>query len=116
VLSDNTAAASDDDGVKEEAPETPINLKEEDFVYLLEPPNNSLPSCLIVFTGGAGLGTYPQIAYNELLLRISNRLYVWCCLYILGRSLDPDCDYFFHWSVISLTNLGLSLSLFNFCT
>jgi hypothetical protein len=29
---------------------------------------------VIVFTGGAGLGAYPQIAYNELLLRISNRL------------------------------------------
>jgi hypothetical protein len=46
----------------------------KDIVYLLEPPNKSVPSCLIVFVGGAGLGTYPQIAYNELLLRISNRL------------------------------------------
>lgn len=46
----------------------------EDVVYLLEPPNKSLPSCIIVFVGGAGLGTYPQIAYNELLLRLSNRL------------------------------------------
>jgi Protein of unknown function (DUF1350) len=45
-----------------------------DYVYLLEPPYNSIPSCIIVFTGGAGLGTYPQIAYNELLLRLSNRL------------------------------------------
>ena len=47
---------------------------ENDFVYLLEPPNKSIPSCLIVFTGGAGLGTYPQIAYNEFLFRLSNRL------------------------------------------
>ena len=46
----------------------------EDFVYLLEPPNNSVPSSLIVFVGGAGLGNYPQIAYNELLTRISNSL------------------------------------------
>jgi Protein of unknown function (DUF1350) len=46
----------------------------QDFCYLLEPPNNSLPSCLIVFTGGAGLGAYPHIAYNEFLLRLSNRL------------------------------------------
>jgi Protein of unknown function (DUF1350) len=46
----------------------------QDYCYLLEPPNNSIPSCLIVFTGGAGLGTYPQIAYNEFLLRLSNRL------------------------------------------
>jgi Protein of unknown function (DUF1350) len=45
-----------------------------DYCYLLEPPENSVPSCLIVFTGGAGLGTYPQIAYNEFLLRLSNRL------------------------------------------
>jgi len=43
-------------------------------VYLLEPPNRSLPSCVVLFWGGAGLGTYPQVAYNEMLLRISNRL------------------------------------------
>jgi Protein of unknown function (DUF1350) len=47
---------------------------DDEYVYLLEPPYNSIPSCIIVFTGGAGLGTYPQIAYNELLLRLSNRL------------------------------------------
>ena len=47
---------------------------QQDYVYLLEPPNNTIPSCLIVFTGGAGLGTYPQIAYNEFLFRLSNRL------------------------------------------
>lgn len=45
-----------------------------DSVYLLEPPNLSTPSCLIVFVGGAGLGQYPHIAYNELLLRISDKL------------------------------------------
>ena len=44
------------------------------MVYLLEPPNQSVPSCIITFVGGAGLGSYPQIAYNELLLRISDRL------------------------------------------
>ena len=49
-------------------------ITSDEFVYLLEPPNNSIPSCLIVFTGGAGLGTYPQIAYNEFLLRLSDRL------------------------------------------
>lgn len=43
-------------------------------VYLLEPPNKTIPSCIIVFYGGAGLGQFPQIAYNELLVRISNRL------------------------------------------
>ena len=46
----------------------------KDKVYLLEPPYGSIPSCIILFVGGAGLGTYPQIAYNELLLRLSNRL------------------------------------------
>jgi Protein of unknown function (DUF1350) len=46
----------------------------QDVCYLLEPPNNSVPSCLIVFTGGAGLGMYPQVAYNEFLMRLSNRL------------------------------------------
>jgi hypothetical protein len=47
----------------------------EDIVYLLDPPNPSIaPSCLLVFVGGAGLGTYPQVAYNELLLRLSDRL------------------------------------------
>lgn len=46
----------------------------DDFVYLLEPPYNSIPSCIIMFIGGAGLGTYPHIAYNEFLLRLSNRL------------------------------------------
>lgn len=63
--SDSTTVSS------EQAPELSTR---EDFVYLLEPPNNSLPYCLVVFTGGAGLGSYPQIAYNEFLLRLSNRL------------------------------------------
>ena len=64
----------DDDKKSFEAPAySPVTLG-QDFCYLLEPPNNSVPSCLIVFTGGAGLGTYPQIAYNEFLVRLSNRL------------------------------------------
>lgn len=46
----------------------------EDFVYLLEPPNLMNPSCLIIFFGGAGLGTFPQVAYEEFLTRISNRM------------------------------------------
>ena len=61
----------------EEAPFGPISSSispQEDFVYLLEPPSKTIPSCLIVFTGGAGLGTYPQVAYNEFLLRLSDRL------------------------------------------
>jgi hypothetical protein len=50
----------------------------EDYVWILEPPNNSIPSCVIVFTGGAGLGTFPHIAYNELLSRVSNKLNAVC--------------------------------------
>jgi hypothetical protein len=98
---------------KEYAPETPVPPQMQDnMVYLLEPPNKSSPSCLIVFIGGAGkvfsnylslslslslsfspfgsshgwslfcfflfaaigLGTFPQIAYNEFLTRLSDRL------------------------------------------
>ena len=52
-----------------------LSLSDEgDFVYLLEPPSRSIPSCLITFTGGAGLGTYPHIAYNEFLTRLSDSL------------------------------------------
>ena len=43
-------------------------------VYLLEPPGSTIPSCLLVFFGGAVLGQFPQVAYNEMLFRISNRL------------------------------------------
>lgn len=46
----------------------------DNLVYLLEPPNKTRPSCLIVFVGGAGLGQFPHIAYNEFLVRVSNRL------------------------------------------
>ncbi len=42
------------------------------FVYLFEPSTS--PSSLLLFLGGAGLGQYPHIAYNELLTRISKRL------------------------------------------
>jgi len=50
------------------------NSSQDDFVYLLE-PNNS-PSSLLLFLGGAGLGQYPHIAYDEFLSRISQRLNV----------------------------------------
>ena len=50
------------------------SLMAPDQVYLLEPPSLSVPSCVIVFVGGAGLGQYPQVAYNELLIRVSDRL------------------------------------------
>jgi len=53
---------------------TPPPSMKQEFVYLLEPSPPSTPSCIILFTGGAGLGTYPHIAYSELLKRISARL------------------------------------------
>lgn len=53
--------------------ETPFGYK-RDKVYLLEPPNNSLPSSVIVFVGGAGIGEWPHIAYGEFLTRVSNQL------------------------------------------
>mmetsp|Transcript_13148 Transcript_13148/g.18608 ORF Transcript_13148/g.18608 Transcript_13148/m.18608 type:complete len:478 (+) Transcript_13148:147-1580(+) len=52
--------------------------RKEEFVYLLEPSIVAggiiSPSCYIVFTGGAGLGQFPHIAYNEFLSMVSERL------------------------------------------
>lgn len=53
--------------------EAPTFETQEDFVYLLEPPSSN-PSCVVCFLGGAGLGQFPQIAYNEFLLRVSDKL------------------------------------------
>ena len=53
---------------------TPPPAMKQEYVYLLEPTPPTTPSCVILFTGGAGLGTYPHIAYSELLKRISARL------------------------------------------
>eukprot|EP00545_Synedropsis_sp_CCMP1620_P002527 CAMPEP_0119028084 /NCGR_PEP_ID=MMETSP1176-20130426/38298_1 /TAXON_ID=265551 /ORGANISM="Synedropsis recta cf, Strain CCMP1620" /LENGTH=428 /DNA_ID=CAMNT_0006984143 /DNA_START=38 /DNA_END=1324 /DNA_ORIENTATION=- len=57
-----------DDNDDDDAPQQ----QSQDFVYLLEPP--TLPSCIIVFLGGAGLGQFPHIAYSEFLTRVSDRL------------------------------------------
>lgn len=51
-----------------------IGSEEKEYVYLLEPPNFSSPSCIIVFIGGAGLGSFPQVAYQEFLIRISDKM------------------------------------------
>ena len=53
--------------------------QQEEYVWVLEPADvmNGVrdgPSCTVLFTGGAGLGQFPHVAYNELLQRISNRL------------------------------------------
>jgi hypothetical protein len=61
--------ADDDSGNDKEEYSLP---QQEEFVYLLEPP--STPSMVILFLGGAGLGQYPNIAYSEMLSRISKRL------------------------------------------
>lgn len=70
----------DDETSSEEKPfdatgtPTPPPGTTQDFVYLLEPPQNTVPSCMIVFVGGAGLGQFPNIAYKEFLERLSGRL------------------------------------------
>jgi hypothetical protein len=61
-----------------EEEEEESNQNPDDFVWILEPPANTIPSCAIVFTGGAGLGQFPHIAYNELLSRVSDRLNAVC--------------------------------------
>lgn len=45
----------------------------QNFVYLLEPPSGK-PDIVISFLGGAGLGQFPQVAYNEFLVRLSDTL------------------------------------------
>ena len=64
-----------DSAGKEEGPTTtPSQESQQDFVYLLEPPTSTIPSCLVVFLGGAGLGQFPHIAYSEFLMRLSTKL------------------------------------------
>mmetsp|Transcript_16744 Transcript_16744/g.19129 ORF Transcript_16744/g.19129 Transcript_16744/m.19129 type:complete len:414 (-) Transcript_16744:171-1412(-) len=46
--------------------------QQQEFVYLLEP--STTPSSLILFLGGAGLGQFPHIAYDEFLSRLSQKL------------------------------------------
>lgn len=45
----------------------------EQVVYILRPPEDSTPQSIILFLGGAVLGSYPHIAYSELLHRISSK-------------------------------------------
>ena len=65
-------AYDSDDGVSEES--FMSDDFNSDYVWLLEPPSASIPSCILVFTGGAGLGQFPHIAYSQLLTRLSDRL------------------------------------------
>jgi len=68
----------DDDDDDDDDEEARTILPQEEFVWMLEPPNNSIPSCVVVFTGGAGLGQFPQVAYNELLSEVSTKLNAVC--------------------------------------
>jgi len=73
VVEESAAATADPTSSESASKNAP-----EDYVWILDPPSNSIPSCVIVFTGGAGLGQFPHIAYNELLSRISDRLNAVC--------------------------------------
>ena len=61
-----------------------------DYVWVLDPPRNSIPSCILVFTGGAALGQFPQVAYNELLLRVSDKLNA----LVIAAPYSVDLDHF----------------------
>ena len=37
----------------------------EDYVWMLEPPGQSIPSCILVFTGGAALGNTEGIVAED---------------------------------------------------
>ena len=63
---------------KEESMADEDYYEQEEYVWMLEPPSNSIPSCVVAFTGGAGLGQFPQVAYNELLSKISDKLNAVC--------------------------------------
>ena len=56
----------------------PPPAREEEYVWMLEPPNQSIPSCVIVLLGGAGLGQYPQVVYNALLSHLAVHLNAVC--------------------------------------
>jgi hypothetical protein len=73
-VTEETAGEDNVDG----ATSTGTTTDPSEYVWILEPPSQSIPSCVIVFTGGAGLGQFPHIAYNELLSRISDRLNAVC--------------------------------------
>jgi len=70
--------------------------QQKDMVYLLEPPSNLAPACTLVFVGGAGLGQFPHIAYNELLIRLSDRLNA-AIIAVPYPILTLDLDHF-EWS------------------
>ncbi|KAG7363336.1 DUF1350 domain containing protein [Nitzschia inconspicua] len=71
-------------------PEVRTQQDPNDYVWILDPPGNSIPSCIIVFTGGAALGQFPHVAYNELLVRVSDKLNALC----IAAPYSVDLDHF----------------------
>jgi len=59
------------------------------LVYLLE-PSVGTPSITLLFVGGAGLGQFPHIAYNELLKRISTK----CNAAVIAVPYEVGLDHF----------------------
>jgi len=65
-------------GVESDTAATTAPPAREEYVWMLEPPNQSIPSCVIVLLGGAGLGQYPQVVYNALLSHLAVHLNAVC--------------------------------------
>ena len=59
--------------IRSEEGENTSEEEEEDFVYLLPPLATFTPSLILLFLGGAGLGQFPHIEYDELLRRLTSR-------------------------------------------
>lgn len=56
-----------------------LDLKEDgastpEIVYILEPTSGAVPSCVIFFLGGAGLGQFPHISYSAFLQRVAAKM------------------------------------------
>lgn len=66
---------NDDDNDQASVEEEVEEENKKDFVYCCKPwSGGGIPSVVLIFWGGAVLGQFPHIAYNELLVRLSDRL------------------------------------------
>lgn len=113
----------------DDAVENSSSSEEEDdeFVYLLPPTSTSAPSVVILFVGGAGLGQFPHIAYDEMLRRLAVRTNAAVLAAPYQVSLDHfdlarrtrllleksllQCDDDFGWDAASLHKYALGHSL-----
>lgn len=73
IILDNNSFSDDRKEYEDPFSTSPEWNSQEQAVYLLKPPNSSTPKSIILFLGGAVLGSYPHIAYSELLHRISDK-------------------------------------------